>query len=47
MERVLEFQKWINNCIRDGKKQLSLKPLEICYVLATAMLKELLGEIGK
>lgn len=47
MERVLEFQKWIGNCVRDGKKQLNLKPLEICYVLACSIVKELLREIGK
>ena len=46
MERVLEFQKWISDCVRDSKK-LDLNSKEVCYVLAVAIVKELLVEMGR
>ena len=47
MERILEFQKWVSDCIKDSKEKLDLKPSEVCYVLAVLMVQELLREIGR
>ena len=43
MERILEFQKWISDCVKDSKK-LDLNSKEICYVLSVMIVKVLLEE---
>jgi len=45
MDRIIEFQKWVSDCIRDGKDKLDLSSVDVCYVLSVALVKELLLKI--
>jgi len=46
MDRIIEFQRWIGNCTRDAKKNLDLNEIDICYVLAVEIVKQLLKKLN-